>query len=248
MLNANIFEMTTISRLVVGLGIESVIETSLALHGIHGFPIIPGSALKGLARAVAFFQVAQTLGLAALDIDEYQRRKHLERSEQTPLDKLAVLLEGDPFAESAVRNLNNLQTDPAVDAKAKIKTISIKELIQMESFSNFRRVFGILGCAGSVVFLDAMPKRTPKLSVDVMNPHYPKYYSDVNGQIPPSDDQSPNPVAFLTVEEDSVFGFAVAPRGNTDKRDVGLAQQWLELGLREVGIGAKTAAGYGVFD
>lgn len=36
--------------LVVGLGAESVLETSLTLHHIYGTPLIPGSALKGLAR------------------------------------------------------------------------------------------------------------------------------------------------------------------------------------------------------
>ncbi len=41
------------SRVIVGLGAESVLETSIRLHRIYGFPIIPGSALKGLARAYA---------------------------------------------------------------------------------------------------------------------------------------------------------------------------------------------------
>jgi CRISPR type III-B/RAMP module RAMP protein Cmr6 len=37
------------SRLVVGLGSENVLETGLRLHHTYGVPIIPGSALKGLA-------------------------------------------------------------------------------------------------------------------------------------------------------------------------------------------------------
>lgn len=41
------------SRVIVGLGAESVLETSVRLHRIYGFPIIPGSALKGLARSYA---------------------------------------------------------------------------------------------------------------------------------------------------------------------------------------------------
>lgn len=36
-------------RAVVGLGIESPLETGLALHHTYGVPYIPGSALKGLA-------------------------------------------------------------------------------------------------------------------------------------------------------------------------------------------------------
>jgi CRISPR-associated protein Cmr6 len=36
-------------RLIVGLGSESILETSIALHRTYGVPYIPGSAIKGLA-------------------------------------------------------------------------------------------------------------------------------------------------------------------------------------------------------
>jgi len=37
------------SRLIVGLGTENVLETGIRLHHTYGMPILPGSALKGLA-------------------------------------------------------------------------------------------------------------------------------------------------------------------------------------------------------
>jgi CRISPR-associated protein Cmr6 len=40
-------------RMVVGLGGASVLETDITLHHLYGFPVIPGSALKGLARSYA---------------------------------------------------------------------------------------------------------------------------------------------------------------------------------------------------
>lgn len=40
-------------RLVVGLGIESPLDTGLHLHHTYGVPIIPGTALKGLASHYA---------------------------------------------------------------------------------------------------------------------------------------------------------------------------------------------------
>jgi len=40
-------------RMVVGLGSESVLETSISLHRTYGVPYIPGSALKGLAASYA---------------------------------------------------------------------------------------------------------------------------------------------------------------------------------------------------
>lgn len=48
------------SGLLVGLGAESVLETALTLHHIYGTPLIPGSALKGLARHY-FEQIAGTI-------------------------------------------------------------------------------------------------------------------------------------------------------------------------------------------
>lgn len=47
------FELTTDSRLIIGLGGTSVIETGMTLHPLYGFPYLPGSGLKGLARAYA---------------------------------------------------------------------------------------------------------------------------------------------------------------------------------------------------
>lgn len=49
----NSFAMNADSRVIVGLGAENVLETSVRLHRVYGFPIIPGSALKGLARSYA---------------------------------------------------------------------------------------------------------------------------------------------------------------------------------------------------
>lgn len=44
---------TVLGRMVVGLGAESVLETAIALHRTYSVPLIPGSALKGLAAATA---------------------------------------------------------------------------------------------------------------------------------------------------------------------------------------------------
>jgi CRISPR-associated protein Cmr6 len=44
---------TVQGRMIVGLGDESVLETSVTLHRTYGVPYIPGSALKGLAAAYA---------------------------------------------------------------------------------------------------------------------------------------------------------------------------------------------------
>jgi len=42
-------DLQTAGRLIVGLGSENVLETGIRLHHTFGMPMIPGSALKGLA-------------------------------------------------------------------------------------------------------------------------------------------------------------------------------------------------------
>jgi len=52
-LRATHFKAEVDWRMVVGLGGNGVLETDLTLHHLYGLPIIPGSALKGLARTYA---------------------------------------------------------------------------------------------------------------------------------------------------------------------------------------------------
>jgi CRISPR type III-B/RAMP module RAMP protein Cmr6 len=47
------YEAQVKGRMAVGLGCESIMETSISLHRTYGVPYIPGSALKGLAANYA---------------------------------------------------------------------------------------------------------------------------------------------------------------------------------------------------
>ncbi len=122
-----------------------------------------------------------------------------------------------------------------------------------------RRIFGsqadernhVEESAGTVIFFDALPVPPgagPRLrfAVDIMNPHYPKYYEDPDHRTPPSNDQSPVPVYFLTVEG-ATFAFAVAPRSAEMSADAAKALEWLKEALQKYGVGGKTSAGYGAF-
>jgi len=70
---------------------------------------------------------------------------------------------------------------------------------------------------GKVIFFDAYPKTPPVIEADVMNVHYPKYYS--KGEVP-ADYDSPNPIPFLTVgkcdvnNEPLAFCFRLAMKEN----------------------------------
>lgn len=56
--NVCLVEMAAPGGLIVGLGASGVLETGITLHQAYGTPLIPGSALKGLARHFAAEQLA----------------------------------------------------------------------------------------------------------------------------------------------------------------------------------------------
>ncbi len=121
-----------------------------------------------------------------------------------------------------------------------------------DDHSEIKRIFGTQKNAGTVLFFDAMPLNGEvKFVVDIMNPHYPDYYNSLksNQTIPPTNDQSPNPITFLTVT-DTKFTFALGLRNPNDKEhtgDVETVKKWLQEALQKYGVGGKTSAGYGYF-
>jgi len=254
------FDLQTESRLVVGLGSESVLETTMTLQRVYGFPVIPGSALKGLARTWALLALAEALGVPALDYEAFQALvgRDGKKGQPTSLNRLESLLTGELESEDEEKrrglgkDLEKLQSEEAVKrAAGKILGMDLATFCADEGVVRFRAVFGYLGRARAVIFFDGVPANIPTLGADVMNVHYPDYYRDEGGGTPPSDDQQPNPVSFLTVEAGSAFSFAVGPRQRADATHVasaGLARGWLEAALRQAGVGAKTGSGYGFFE
>jgi CRISPR-associated protein Cmr6 len=99
--------------------------------------------------------------------------------------------------------------------------------------------------AGAIVFHDAWPVTWPRLVVDLLNNHHVAYYQ--KGE-PPGDWDSPVPVYLLAVPSGQSFSFAVSKRRD-DLADALLekAERWLAGGLVDLGVGAKTATGYGGF-
>ncbi|HIE08951.1 MAG TPA: type III-B CRISPR module RAMP protein Cmr6 [Armatimonadetes bacterium] len=174
--NVKKFEAHPQWRAIFGLGGASALEVGFTFHKPLGFPIIPGSGLKGAARAYAKLVAGA--------------------SEK----EIAEVFGPEPRA---------------------------KEHAQ-----------------GKVVFFDAIPVGLPKLEGDVMNPHYGPYYQN-RGEKPPADYYNPVPVPFVAIGRNSRFLFALASK---DEVALEKAERWLKGALRELGVGAKTSAGYGVFE
>lgn len=71
------FTLATKSRLIVGLGSGSVLEVSIKLHFIYGFPYIPSSAIKGVLRAYKILEKVE------FDLGKYGNfEKKIEKGEQ----------------------------------------------------------------------------------------------------------------------------------------------------------------------
>ncbi|MEW6419780.1 MAG: type III-B CRISPR module RAMP protein Cmr6 [Nitrospirota bacterium] len=170
------FSGMTEYRLIIGLGGAHVLETGLTLHPLYGFPYIPASSVKGIARAYA------------------------EMSKEASEDELREIF----------------------GSEDKNKVLETNR-------------------EGKVVFLDGLPTEFPKLEIDIMNPHYGDYYQ---GNKPPADYLSPNPITFLTVATGQEFSFLLFSK---DVSLVEKAEQWLKEGLSQLGAGGKTNVGYGYF-
>ena len=101
---------------------------------------------------------------------------------------------------------------------------------------------------GTLDFWDVFPSPAGgKLVVEIMTPHYSKYYQ---GQESPHDSGAPVPVSFLAVPAKSQFDFHVVC--HTNRLPQGLASHWRTLldrafqhAFEWVGFGAKTSVGYG---
>jgi len=184
----NTFNLTTQTRLIVGLGSGSVLETSIKLHHIYGVPYIPASAIKGVLRAYRIWKLA-----------EWNEEKYKEIEKKIDENK------------------------PETDEEKKL----------METFGNQQQ-------KGKLIILDAYPTNFEGFDIDIMNPHFPDYYDKDE---PPADWQNPNPITFLTIPAGTKFKFFFK---NVDVYDGNLKED-LQKAFKNIGIGGKTALGYGLF-
>lgn len=180
-------DLRTEGTMLVGAADGSVQDVAMALHGTYGWPVIPGSALKGVAQA-------------------YAARK------------------GASLCEADLRIFGSPR--PGGDDTAVQSTAAQGSAAQ-----------------GTVRFLDALPTDALRIHRDVLTPHAGMYYSTVataaEDIIPPADYLQPVPVGFLSASG-RWQAFCIGPHD-----DVHRAVRLLTEAVDLLGIGAKTAAGYG---
>ncbi len=210
------FEATLGARLMVNLAGGVIENAGIALDRCFGLPFIPGSAVKGIARNQALWEIHEA-----------------QEPDKSRMLRLALLLFG--YGANDIKGKGDFAWAGGA--------ISAKTIAAEIGSTDFK------GCA---CFLPAYPTTPPTLVVDMVNPHYPNYYS---GRRPRAEDnENPIPNYFPAVEAGSSFGFAVllnrlpAVDGVTAQALLDQAKQWLERAVTRKGAGAKTAAGYGWFE
>ena len=239
----------TQSRLVTGLGLESVLEAGLALNRIYGLPYLSGSALKGVGRAWWREELFSSLGL---------RFEVLQERFSSEKDRGKFLTQAEEFlARAAYWHLmakKGKEKKALEEARKKWQSWVNKGLFQVgfedmlaQAFS-FSLAFGSQNMAGALRVSDFQPKDLPELELDLINCHYQPYYT--NNRLP-TEWEDPVPVTFAVVPEGASFEGLIwvePPPGFSAKQAEALLEEVLKrLGeaLWEWGLGGKTAIGFG---
>lgn len=122
---------------------------------------------------------------------------------------------------------------------------------RMTGNTNWQDRFGTAGQAGDLVFLDMLPVQPPRLCVEITTPHYNDYYQSPQNPPAPGDWSDPMPIPFLAVERAQNWQCAILPRPGTGPWDNAFRTQLRDFvvdALSWLGVGAKTAVGYGRFE
>lgn len=125
-----------------------------------------------------------------------------------------------------------------------------------QSPSHIDSWFGNTKSIGQFIFFDALPVEPVKLEADVVTPHHAGWHNS-GGHITdpegndcdnlPADWVSPVPSLFLAVASGSVLQFAIAPRTPEARTHLDDVCRYAAEAVALIGIGAKTAVGYGRF-
>lgn len=239
-------------RLVLGIGGESVYETSLTLHHLYGIPYIPASGIKGVLRSWVISQVFAQ----ADQVPELEKKHPLVNAEARAIltSTLFCTIFGCPEKVKPVK----------FDGSGN----PVKKNKEYEEGQEQKSALGFES-QGGIIFFDGLPTVPPVVKTDVMNVHYPDWYKEL-GYKAPTDTQRTNPIYFLTISNENSLAFQthIAARSNNSKiKDIGkdyglfikdttltgdaslldLVAVWLSRALSEHGLGAKTAIGYGQF-
>ena len=207
------------SRLLVHLGRASVLENvGLCADRTTGLPWIPGTALKGVLSTWALWE--GYFGRAGTLGEIQMPPKPGGRPGETlSLTRAWVATNGPDRSDLASRIFGD------------------------DSPTGSER-------AGGVVFVGGFPDSCPKLGLDIVNPHYDEDRDPRTGSVVTvRDKRNLTSNIFLALEPGTVwhFVFYLRPGGSAHAALLCRTERWLKKALTGLGVGAKTAAGFGRF-
>lgn len=94
----HLFTLRSESRIAINLGNESILETNIALHPLFGFPVLAGSAIKGVTR---HYVEENKLDLGTDDPEIWQIFGHPTKAPQGVTLRESDLQEGDVVFQDA---------------------------------------------------------------------------------------------------------------------------------------------------
>ena len=265
----------TLWRLLTGWSANPALETGVCLHHLYGFPYVPGSTVKGLVHHFAEMELME-------DDSWMPPRKKENGIEKKKIAALEEKISGaklirELFGSMCLESLKPEDPDYSAPANWFGGWLKIARSSDRKDLKSVEEDLILLSSnqhtGGMLCFFDAVPEPESMkvgkiLQLDILNPHYPKYYEDETGKTPPSDDQSPKPVYFLAVRPNAKFTFpfklqawprtegrdsdekerAAVLRTYTQDKIIEKVDGWIRKAISTLGVGAKTASGYGYFD
>lgn len=241
---ARIIQAKTTSALTLHLSRSSALENAgICLHPLYGFVYLPGTGVKGLARAYA-----ETVWLPSQLGENWQTATTPQWD--AALDQIDAVFGYAPYIPLRQETLEISTAFVAeMDAQRKRRHDERKKLAKEkpdeDTTCQDNPTKSITSASGQVVFHDAWPATWPVLQTDILNNHHAAYYGEGN---PPGDWENPIPVYFPSAMPGVEFRFAISPRRRDESTaELAFAEEWLRGGLQHLGAGAKTNSGYGCF-
>ena len=253
---------TSTAPFATGLGNEHPIENGFAFLTPYGLPYLAGSGVKGILRRAAEELALEndTQGTGGWTWLAIWWLFGFEGA----VDKGSLWDESSQLGNAFLRDVKGMAESPEIyalirrlfdkDKKSGVRFLDV-ESRGAEQFLKAcmadKSLRGGLQNRGALDFWDVFPKPfADKLVVEIMTPHFGKYYS---GEQTPHDSGSPNPVSLLAVPPKSDFDFHVVC--HPTRLPESLQNTWRDLlqlafdhAFEWVGFGAKTSVGYGAMN
>ena len=213
-------------RMAINLA-EGLIENAgICLDRLFGLPYIPGSAVKGIARHAALWNIRNS-------------------TSQNKEEALLTFAKTFGFGTVETRHVKSDLAWALDEKQDKVKFDNFLERLISETKTKDNSL------QGGISFFPAYPiSPDAKIVVDLTNVHYPDYYISQN--LRDLKKENPRPNAFPVVEKGTSFSFLAVINGTGVQHSdssalLSFAKESLTYALTKNGVGAKTGAGYGWF-